>query len=86
MERKNIHSGPDHIFYKSNVTPFPMLPDWARKILHIVPEIKAGVAKGMALAFLYETIRFIPIIIIKLLVDYFVTSQSTTVKLVYFII
>jgi len=63
-----------------------MLPDWARKILHIVPEIKAGVAKGMALAFLYETIRFIPIIIIKLLVDYFVTSQSTTVKLAYFIL
>ncbi len=72
------------------IYPFPsslttMLPDWAQKILQIIPEIRKGLAKGVILAFLYESIKFIPMIIIKLIVDYFVTGESNSVKLMYFI-
>ena len=63
-----------------------MLPDWAKKIMQIIPEIKQGLGKGVLLAFFYESIKFIPMIIIKLIVDYFVEGQSNAIKLVYFII
>ncbi len=58
---------------------------WLRKILQVVPEIKAGIGKGIVIAALYEGIKIIPIIIIKHIIDYFVTNQSNTVQLIYFI-
>ncbi len=62
-----------------------MLPDWLAKLLRIVPEIKKGLAAGIAMSFFYELIKLIPIIIIKFIVDYFVAGQGSAIKLFYFI-
>ena len=49
---------------------------WLKKILAIIPEIKVGIVKGIIIAFFYEGIKFIPIIILKYIVDYFASGQG----------
>lgn len=63
-----------------------MLPDWAQKILQIVPEIKNGIKKGIFLTFLYELIKFIPIVLIKYIIDYFIAGGTDLQKLAFLII
>ena len=55
------------------------------KILTIVPEIKSGMKKSIIIGFLYELLRFTPLIIVKLIVDLLVESGDIKVKLLGFI-
>ncbi|MBI2102814.1 ABC transporter ATP-binding protein [Candidatus Woesearchaeota archaeon] len=56
---------------------------WATKILTIVPEIKQGVASGFLISLFYESIKFIPIILLKFIIDYFVTGKTVATQLIY---
>ena len=56
-----------------------------KKILIIVPEIKQGVSKGLLISIVFELIKFIPLLIIKEVVDKLVSGQSSTAQVVYFI-
>ncbi len=49
---------------------------WLKKILAIIPEIKVGILNGTIIAFFYEGIKFIPVIILKYIVDYFASGQG----------
>lgn len=56
---------------------------WLTKILRIVPEIKQGVASGFLISLFYESIKFIPIILLKFIIDYFVLGKNPVSQLVY---
>lgn len=56
---------------------------WATKILTIVPEIKQGVAHGFLISLFYESIKFIPIILLKFIIDYFVSGKNVVSQLIY---
>ncbi len=56
---------------------------WASKILTIVPEIKQGVAHRFLISLFYESIKFIPIILLKFIIDYFVSGKTLVTQLVY---
>ncbi len=54
-----------------------------RKILRIVPEAKVGLSISLGVGLVYEIIKFIPVILIKLIVDYLVAGQTGVVTLGY---
>ncbi len=56
---------------------------WIKKILMIVPEIKQGIARGFLISLFYESIKFIPVILLKFIVDYFVSGKNVVTQLVY---
>ncbi len=56
---------------------------WMKKIFTIIPSIKEGLWKGVSVAFIYEAIKLTPILLIKYLVDFFVTQQENTTKLLF---
>src|SRR3989344_4654117 len=56
---------------------------WTTKILRIVPEIKQGLVSGFLISLFYESIKFIPIILLKFIIDYFVSEKDTVTQLVY---
>ncbi len=56
-----------------------------RKMFIIIPEIKTGLKKGIVIALFYEAIKFIPIILIKYIIDYLVTGESNSIRLLYFL-
>lgn len=59
---------------------------WLQKILKVLPEAKKGITHSVLVSFFYEGIKFIPIIIIKYIVDFFVQGQDNVVKLAYAIL
>ncbi len=59
---------------------------WLQKILKVLPEAKKGIIHSVLVSFFYEGIKFIPIIIIKYIVDFFVQGQVNVVKLAYAIL
>ncbi len=59
---------------------------WARKILKIVPEIKQGIASGFLISLFYESIKFIPVLLLKFIVDYLVSGKDGFTQLVYAIV
>ena len=56
-----------------------------KKIFAIVPEVKSGLRKGLLISLVFELVKFIPIIFIKLVVDELVSGQSSTTKVIYFV-
>jgi len=55
------------------------------RILNIIPEINKGLKKSIIITIIYEAIKLIPIILIKLLVDS-VVNESSTLSLISWII
>ncbi|MBI2666395.1 ATP-binding cassette domain-containing protein [Candidatus Woesearchaeota archaeon] len=55
---------------------------WIRKIFTIVPSIKEGLGKGVLISLFYEAVKLSPILLVKYLVDFFVTGQDNTFKLI----
>lgn len=56
-----------------------------QKILTIIPEVKRGILISITTSFFYEIIKFIPIILLKRIVDELIAGQSNLTKLGYFI-
>ncbi len=56
---------------------------WSTKILRIVPEIKHGVGTGFLISLFYESIKFIPVILLKFIIDYFVLGKTVITQLIY---
>ncbi len=56
-----------------------------KKIIQIIPEIKDGLFKGIAVGVVYEFVKFIPLILIKIIVDTLVAGQDSLTKVLYFI-
>ena len=56
------------------------------KIIIIIPKIKEDIIKIIGITFLYEAIKYIPIILIKYIIDYLVQGHQELTTLVYFII
>ena len=55
------------------------------RILKIIPEVKQGLVKATTVNIVYEAIKIIPVILIKLLVDTFI-SESSSISLVSWIV
>ena len=55
------------------------------RILKIIPEVKQGLVKATTVNIVYEAIKIIPVILIKLLVDTFI-SKSSSISLVSWIV
>ena len=56
-----------------------------RKVFTIIPEIKQGLKKGIVIAFFYEAVKFLPLILIKYIIDFLVAGQSSVMRLSYFL-
>ncbi len=56
------------------------------QIVKIVPEAKQGWIKGILISVVYESIKFIPVILLKIVVDYFAVGSSSTEVLIYVIL
>jgi len=56
-----------------------------KKVLELVPDAKKGVGKSVFFAFIYEFLRFVPIIIVKIIVDEIVSGQNSLTKLAWFL-
>ena len=55
------------------------------RILKIIPEVKQGLVKATTVNIVYEAIKIIPVILIKILVDTFI-SESSSISLVSWIV
>jgi ABC-type multidrug transport system fused ATPase/permease subunit len=56
-----------------------------KKIFEIIPEIKKGIWKASFIALIFELIKFVPVILIKLIIDMLVVDQGSTTQVIYFI-
>lgn len=56
-----------------------------RKILEIIPEVKQGIVKGMLIGIVFELIKFIPVIALKIIIDELVAEESSLARVLYFI-
>src|SRR3989338_11363926 len=55
------------------------------RVLKIVPEVKQGLTKSLFISLIYEAVKLIPVILIKLLIDS-VTEQSSSLSMILWII
>ena len=55
------------------------------RIIKIVPEVRQGIGRSLFITFIYEAVKLIPVILIKLLIDS-VVEASSTISLVMWII
>jgi len=56
-----------------------------QKILMIIPEVKKGIIISVTTSVFYELIKFIPVILLKAIVDKLVAGQSDFTQLAYYI-
>ena len=56
------------------------------RILKIVPEVKEGLTRSVLITFVYEAIKLIPVILIKLLIDSVVELSSTLSLIIWIVI
>ena len=55
------------------------------KIVRIIPEVKKGFTISVLVGIFYEIVKFIPVILIKYLIDFFVEGQTLLTTVVYII-
>ena len=55
-----------------------------QKIFTIVPEVKSGILKGFSIAFFYEVMKFVPVILIREIIDHLTTGATDSSKLLLF--
>src|SRR3989344_9434868 len=61
---------------------YPLL----RKILFIMPEVKKGLLWGVFIALLFEIIKFLPIILIKEIIDGIVQGQTIFATFIFLLL
>lgn len=64
---------------------FQFMTSWMSKIFRILPDLKKGLFKSVLISLFYEIFRFIPIVMIKVIVDYLSAGKDNLTMLAYFI-
>ena len=55
------------------------------KIFTITPRLKAGILKSFLVSLIYESVRLIPIVLIKFIIDALVSGKSTSTAVIGFV-